>query len=122
MSDDLKDILSHLNPDVDQETLMRYLQGKLSAAEQHELEKNMMSGDFDSDALEGLQSFTDKKDLASLVEQLNSDLKRRTAKKEKWRRKLRLRLEPWLIVAIVLILFLAILGYILVRHQLAHSS
>jgi len=42
MSEDLKDILSNLNPDVDQETLLQYLQGKLSAQDQHDLEKQMM--------------------------------------------------------------------------------
>ena len=35
MSENLKDILSHLNPDIDQETLLLYLQGKLSTEQQH---------------------------------------------------------------------------------------
>jgi len=39
MPGDLKDILSRLSPDVDQEILLRYLQGKLSSEQQHELEK-----------------------------------------------------------------------------------
>lgn len=61
MNKDLKDILSNLNPDVDQETLLRYLQGKLSEQEQHEIEKQMMGSDFEADALEGLQEFKTKK-------------------------------------------------------------
>ena len=61
MSDNLKDILSNLNPDIDQEVLMLYLQGKLSAEQQHEVERQMMDNDFDADALEGLQGFKNKK-------------------------------------------------------------
>jgi hypothetical protein len=82
MKDDLKDILSNLNPEVDQETLLRYLQGKLSEQEQHEVEKQMMGDDFEADALEGLQEFKNKKNLSLLVDQLNADLKRRTEKKK----------------------------------------
>ena len=52
MSENLKDILSHLNPDIDQETLLLYLQGKLSTEQQHEVEKQMMDNDFEADALE----------------------------------------------------------------------
>ena len=36
MKENLKDILSHLAKDIDQETLLLYLQGKLSPEQQHE--------------------------------------------------------------------------------------
>jgi hypothetical protein len=121
MSDNLKDILSHLNPDIDQETLLLYLQGKLSAQEQHEIEKQMIDSDFDTDALEGLQDFKDNKKIASLVDQLNKDLKKRTEKKKRFRQKLTLKLEPWLIIALVIILLLIVISYIIVRRQLNPS-
>ena len=57
MSESLKDILSNLNPDIDQETLLLYLQGKLSPEQQHEVEKGLLVDDFESDALEGLEHF-----------------------------------------------------------------
>ena len=82
MSDNLKDILSNLNPEVDQETLLNYLQGKLSAEQQHEVEKKTMGDDFESDALEGLENVKDKRNLAALVEQMNRDLKKKTEKKK----------------------------------------
>ncbi len=41
MSDELKDILSNLNKDVEQDKLLDYLNKKLSASEAHELEKQM---------------------------------------------------------------------------------
>ncbi|HEY0355019.1 MAG TPA: hypothetical protein VGC29_02375 [Flavisolibacter sp.] len=115
MSDNLKDILSNLNPDIDQEVLMQYLQGKLSAEQQHELEKQMMDNDFDSDALEGLQGFKNKKDINQLVEQLNRDLKKRTEKKKRRRQKLNYQLEPWIIIAVVMILILAIIAFLVIR-------
>lgn len=118
MSENLKDILSNLNPDIDQETLLLYLQGKLSAGEQHEVEKKMIDSDFDSEALEGLQAFKDKREIAVLVEQLKKDLQKRTEKKKKARQKLNYNLDPWVIVAIVLILFLAVMAYIVIRQQL----
>ena len=75
MQENLKDILIHLSTDVDQETLLLYLQGKLSAEQQHEVEKKLMNNDFASDAAEGLQSFKDQQRLELLVKQLNKDLR-----------------------------------------------
>lgn len=118
MSEDLKDILSNLNPDVDQEALMRYLQGKLSAEEQHEIEKQMMDDDFDSDAMEGLQNFKNKKDIASLVDNLNKDLKQRTEKKKRFREKLRLKLDTTLVISVVIILLLIIISYLIIHKKM----
>jgi hypothetical protein len=118
MNDDLKDILSNLNPEVDQETLLRYLQGKLSAQEQHEVEKQMMGDDFEADALEGLQEFKNKKDISALVSQLNTDLKKRTEKKKRFKEKMKLNLDSNLIIAIVIILLLIILSYFIIHRQL----
>ena len=115
MSDNLKDILSNLNPDIDQEVLMLYLQGKLSAEQQHEVEKQMMDNDFDADALEGLQGFKNKKDINQLVEQLNRDLKKRTEKKKLRRQKLNYQLESWIIIAVVMILILAVIAFLVIR-------
>ncbi len=121
MNEDLKDILSHLNPDIDQETLLQYLQGKLSAQEQHDLEKQMMDNDFDVDALEGLQEFKDKKSISGLVDQLNSSLKKRTEKKKRFRERLKLRFDSSLIIAVVIILLLIVISYIIIRKQLTHQ-
>ena len=120
MNDDLKDILSNLNSEVDQETLLRYLQGKLSEQKQHEVEKQMMGGDFEADALEGLQEFKNKKDISSLVNQLNADLKKRTEKKKRIKEKMKLTLDSNLIIAIVIILLLIVLSYFIIHKQLSH--
>ncbi len=118
MSENLKDILSNLNPEVDQETLLLYLQGKLSAEQQHEVEKKMMDDDFESDALDGLEKIKDKRNLSLLVEQLNRDLKKKTEKKKKFKEKLQLKLDPWLLIMVVVVLLLVIISYIIVRKSL----
>lgn len=118
MSDKLKDILSHLSTEVDQETLLKYLEGKLSDEQTHELEKRMLDSDFTNDAVEGLQQIKNKGDISSLVEQLNRDLHKKLDKKKKRREKLRFRDQPWLYIAIVIILLLIILSYLVIHRML----
>ena len=119
MKDNLKDILSNLHSEVDQETLLKYLEGKLSAEEQHEVEKNTLEDDFEADALEGLQDFSNKAKLAGLVEQLNQDLKKKTEKKKKRPHKREAAVEPWLLITIVLILLLAVISFFIIRKMVA---
>ena len=117
MSESLKDILSNLNPEIDQETLMLYLQGKLNAEQQHEMEKQMLDNDFNSDAFEGLQHLKNKKDIKQLVEQLNKDLKKRTEKKKRSRQKLQIHIDPWIIISVVLILLLVIIAFVIISQN-----
>jgi ferric-dicitrate binding protein FerR (iron transport regulator) len=120
MNEDLKDILSHLNPEIDQDILLRYLQGHLSDAEQHELEKQMQDSDFEADALEGLENFKDKQRIHSVVEQLKRDLQKKTEKKRAARKKAELHIQPWLVFAVILILVLVVISYFLIHRYLHH--
>lgn len=115
MSDDLKDILGNLNKDIEQDKLLDYLNKKLSAADAHEVEKQMADDPFMNDAVEGLQQFRNKQDLAILVEQLNADLKKQTAKKKALKEKRKLKEQPWINITIIIILMLILLGYFLVK-------
>lgn len=117
MNENLKDILSNLNTEVDQETLLKYLQGHLSAEEQHEVEKNLLDDAFEADALEGLQTIGDKSQISSVVEQLNRDLKKKTSRKNKARIRREAKLEPWLLFALVLILLLAIIAFFIIHRM-----
>ena len=110
MSDDLKDILSNLNKDIEQEKLLDYLNKNLSAAEAHEVEKQMADDAFMNDAVEGLENFSNKKDLSLLVQQLNTELKKQTEKKKAKREKRKLKDQPWLYISIIIILLLAIIS------------
>jgi hypothetical protein len=80
MSDDLKDILSNLNKDIEQEKLLNYLNNKLPAAEAPEVEKQLADDEFMNDAVDGLEQFKDRKVLGLLVYQLNKELKNQTGK------------------------------------------
>ncbi len=118
MSDNLKDILSNLSPEVDQETLMLYLQGKLSAEKKHEVEKLMLQDDFEDDALEGLQDIKDKEQLQYMVEMLNRDLKKKTEKKKKRREDMKIKDQPWLYISILILLLLIVLCYIVITRMI----
>ncbi len=118
MSQDLKDILSQFSSEVDQQTLLKYLEGKLSEQQRHEVEKQMLASEFEQDALEGLEQVKQKEKLSEMVEQLNRDLKKKIEKKKRGREKLRYKDQPWIYVAVLLILFLAIISYILLRMLL----
>ncbi|MGZ3838277.1 MAG: hypothetical protein ACXVMS_05185 [Flavisolibacter sp.] len=118
MSENLKDILSHLNPDIDQETLLLYLQGKLSAEQQHAVEQQMMDDDFELDAVEGLENFHDKKKLKEWVDQLNQGLRKKTARKKLNRQKLDLKIDTWVIITVITVLLLVIVSYFIIHHYL----
>lgn len=118
MSDDLKDILSNLNKDIEQDKLLDYLNKNLTPAEAHEVEKQMADDDFMNDAVEGLEHFKNKKDLSYLVNQLNTDLKKQTAKKKKKKEKRKLRDQPWLNITIVILLILVIISFVLIKKYL----
>jgi hypothetical protein len=120
MSESLKDILSNLNPDIDQETLLQYLQGKLSAEQQHEVEKQMMDNDFESDALVGLEGFSDKIKVSGVLDHFNFDLKQKTLKKKKRRGKPELSIDPWILVTVLVILILVITSFFIIHRYLQH--
>ena len=118
MSDKLKDILSHLSTEIDQETLIKYLEGKLSDEQKHELEKKMIDSEFANDAMEGLQEIKNKARMLSLVDQLNRDLHKKLEKKKQRREKFRFKDQPWLYIAIVIILLLIVLSYAVIHRML----
>ena len=118
MSDNYKDILSNLSTEVDQETLMLYLQGKLSEEKKHEVEKILLQNEFEEEALEGLQEFKDKEQLQYMAEMLNRDLKKKTEKKKKRKEKMQLKDQPWLYISILILLMLIVISYIVIRKML----
>ncbi len=118
MQENLKDILSHLTTDIDQETLLLYLQDKLPEGKKHEVEKTLSENEFANDAMEGLQQFGDKKQIAYMVEMLNRDLKKKVEKKMQRREKLKLKDQPWLYLAIVILMLLIVLCYLIIHRML----
>ena len=121
MPENLKDILSNLSTEVDQETLLLYLQGKLSEEKKHEVEKKLSQHEFDDDALEGLQQIKDKQQIQYMVEMLNRDLKKKTAKKKLRREKMRIKDQPWLYISILILILLIALAYIVIHRLLQNK-
>jgi hypothetical protein len=120
MDDNLKDILSNLNPGIDQETLLLYLQGKLSAEQQHAVEKQLIEDEFETEAIEGLQNIKDKQKIRSVLDQLNRDLKKKTEKNRRLKEKRNIQLDPWFYMIIILILILVFISYIVIHKLLVH--
>lgn len=122
MRDNLKEILSNLNTDIDQETLLLYLQDKLSAEQKHEVEKKLADSDFDADAMEGLQEIKDKQQISYMVEMLNRDLKKRVEKKKQRREKMTLKDQTWLYIAVVIIILLIIISYFIIHRMMQQND
>ena len=118
MSENLKDILSHLSTEVDQETLLLYLQGKLSEEKKHEVEKKLMENEFASDAMEGLQEMRDKQQVSYMVEMLNRDLKKKLQKKKQRREKMKIKDQPWIYISILILILLIVISYIVIHKFL----
>ncbi len=115
MSSNYKDILSNLSTDVDQETLLLYLQNKLPEDKKHEVEKQLLQNEFNDDAVEGLQDFKDKEQLRYMVEMLNRDLKKKTEKKKQQKEKMKIKDQPWLYISILLLMLLIVLAFIVIQ-------
>jgi hypothetical protein len=118
MPDNLKDILSHLSTDIDQETLLLYLQGKLSDEKKHEVEKQLVDNDFELDAMDGLEEIRDKQQISYMVDALNRDLRKRTQKRKERREKLKLKDHSLLYMSIFILLILIILCYFILQKMM----
>jgi anti-sigma factor RsiW len=116
MSDDLLNILSNSNKDIDNQKLMDYLSGKLSQQERHELEKEMAANEMTSDAVEGLTSMTSHQKIQSYVDQLNKDLHKQLEQKKAKRQRRKIKDEPYIYLAIILVLLLIIIAYMVIQR------
>lgn len=118
MNENLLNILSHSNKDIDNQKLMDYISNSLSEEERYELEKALLDSEPENDAIEGLQQFTNPQDALKLAEELNRALQRQLQKKEAVKEKRRLKEAPWLYVAIALIIVVALIAFFIIRKYL----
>jgi phage terminase small subunit len=119
MSNELINILSNSNKDIDNQKLMDYLSDKLSGKEKHDVEKLMADSALFNDAVEGLQQFKNKTQLSAFVSQLNADLHKQLLKKAQRKQKRKLREHFWIYLAVIVILLLIIIGFIVIKTHLA---
>lgn len=118
MNDDLLNILSNSNKDIDNQKLMDYLGDKLSAEEKHEFEKTLLDSELQSDAIEGLSQFKNKKDPVAFAEELNRALQNQLQKKKAAKAKRKLKEFRWLYVAVVLIIIFILIAFIIISKFL----
>jgi len=117
MNNNLKDILSNSNKDIDNQKLMDYLSQQISETDSHNLEKEMLDDVFMNDAVEGLQNIEKKKNVQLYVAQLNNDLLKQVAKNKKHKLKRKLKEQPYSYYTIILILLLLIISFIVLRRN-----
>ena len=118
---DLKDILND-EDDLQNDDLLKYVQGDLSKDEQYKVEQQINNSDFAGDAMEGLQHIPNKKSIEQYVEELNRQLHKQVETKKKRKQKRKLKEYPWITTAILVILGLCLLAYFVVRYYQQHSN
>lgn len=99
-----------------EQKLLDYLNGNMSEQERHEFEKKAGDDAFLFEAMEGLEEINNKKQLESLVQQLNNDLKKQINKKKARKEKRKIREQPWVYFAIVLLLLLIVVAYVVIKQ------
>ena len=105
---DLINILSNSNKDIDNQKLMDYLSGKLSSKEKNEVEQWMMDNPFANEAMEGLGKVKTQQEIDSYVEQLNRKLSNYIDQKKKRRDKKKIKHLQGPMLAIIILLILVI--------------
>ena len=111
---ELKDILGNdAQGGLPEDKLMAYLEGKLSAEEQREVENFLSHEGFESDAVEGLQ-YLKPAEAKEAVAQLNHSL-RKELQSRKHKRRRQIKDNPWALIAIALTILLVILAYFVIR-------
>ena len=119
MSNELLNILSESNKDIDNQKLMDYLSNKLSAEEKNKMDKLIAGSGLLNDAVQGLQQFENKNNLTAFVDQLNADLHKQLQKRKQRKQKRRFKTEQWIYFAIIIILLIILIGFIVIKLNLA---
>ena len=121
MNNDLKDILSNSNKDIDNQQLLAYLSDQLSKLNKHEVEKTMADDAFMNDAIEGLQQIDSKKNIPIHLEELQASLQKQLAKNAK-RKKRRWQDNPqaYLITSILIVLLL--ICFVVIKKHLDNRT
>ena len=117
MNDELLNILSNSNKDIDNQKLMDYLSGKLSADEKHDFEKSLIDSEMMNDAVEGLEKLKNT-DVSAVVKQLNNNLHKQLNKKRSKKIKRGIKDLPWLYFTIILVLIIILIGFIVIKKRL----
>ncbi len=121
MNNDLKDILSNSNKDIDNQQLLAYLSDQLSKSNIHEVEKTMLDDAFMNDAIEGLQQIDNKKNIPLHLEELQASLQKQLAKNAK-RKKRRWQDNPQTYLITIIVIVLILICFVVIKKHLDNRS
>jgi hypothetical protein len=113
MANEVKILPNQQSPSEDE--LIQYLQENLSPEEMHEIEMQMADSAFVNDAVEGLQAFQDKENIAKITQQLNKELIKKTSKKKKRKGLKSYQQQDWIQLIAIIIILLCLLSYFMVQ-------
>jgi anti-sigma factor RsiW len=112
---ELNDIWKNGKGKLPEDKLMAYIEGKLSAEQQREVEAWLAEEGMESDAVEGLKELP-ASETKLLVNSLNFDLRHKLGKKK--RKHGAIKENQWAWLAIILVVLLAVLAYVIIRAAL----
>lgn len=114
MKADLNDIFISTRQCPGQQQLLDYIQGRLSPAEQHEVELHVADCELCSDALEGLAAIDQKERIPFWVREMKWELLRKMRKRNRHRRRSLAQPADYyiqLVLIVLAILFLLLAGF-----------
>ncbi len=98
-----------------EDELIQYLQENLSPEEMHEIEMQMADSAFVNDAIEGLQAFQDKENIAKITQEINTELIKKTSKKKKRKGLKSYQQQDWIQLIAIIITLICLLSYFMVQ-------
>jgi cytoskeletal protein RodZ len=111
---DWKDILLGNEEPLSEEELLKYLDKELPAEDKSAIE-DLAAGSFETDALQGLQQVKDAEKVKKHINQLKLNLHKQLQNKKNKQEKRKPNVLEWIIYVIILLLFICVIGYVLVR-------
>lgn len=103
------------SPHRDPADLLRYMAGELPDAEAQRLEADSLEDPFLADALEGIESTSNKIRLEQMAYSLNQDLKRRLKHKQQRHRWIGFQSPTWWPWLVLILLMLIVLSYLFIH-------
>ncbi len=113
---DWKEILSDNDEQLTEAQLLQYLANDVAEAEKDLIERKISNSAFETDALQGLLQVKDKAQLQQDLKHLHQKLQQLTAKRQR-KEKRTIKIFEWIVLAIILLLFVCVIGYIIINLQ-----
>jgi anti-sigma factor RsiW len=113
---ELNDILHNGKGKLTEEKLNSYLEGRLSAQEQHEVEQWLADEGIEADAIEGLKNIP-ASETAAITKRINHTLQQDLHKKSRRRTKA-IKENDWAWIAVIIVLMLCIVVYVVLHYSL----